>query len=123
MEDKFDIYHNRIFSLTKHYLKDTNYNGCLEDTEEHKRLMNEIFTINGTNFYPFIEHKEKEIRERIPEDYKKEFKKITNIKKSKLNYFSKLGLKTKNDPKIKNNYFRGIWLKNQWNKIKKNISH
>lgn len=122
MEDKFDIYHDRVLSLTKHYLNNSNYNGCLEDKEEHNRLMNQIFTINGTNFYPFIEHKEKEIRERIPESYKKEFQKITDIKKSKQNYFSKLGLKTKNSTKKKHNYFNGIALKNKWNKFKKSIS-
>lgn len=90
MTDKFDLYMKKSVSRTKHILSKTNYNGALENLERHKLLMKDCFTVDGQDYYQYIAHREQEIKDRLPEKDKKQFKALLRLKHKKMTYFDKL---------------------------------
>lgn len=90
MDTKFNLYLKNNTSRTLHILNKTNYNGTQPDSLLHQRLMQDCFTINGVDFYPYIARREVEIKEKVPNNQLKIFRIKKKQKFKEMGYIEQL---------------------------------
>lgn len=120
-QDKFPIYEERNVSIARHILSNSNYNGCVDNPDLHRQTMNEMFHINGMDFYQYIDGREKEFAEGLSEKSKFDLQALTLAKKNKMTYLEKVGQITQNDPQKKTQYFSAVKSQQEWKQIKKKM--
>ena len=88
-----------------------------------------MFTQNGINFYQYIEGREQEFIEMLPNETKQTFAELTQKKKDAMNYFTSVDLATDNDDSKKDAYvlaqknnLKNYRMKQAWNSLKSKIT-
>lgn len=118
-KEKYPIYINQAQSRAIHILNNTDYNGCQDkNPEEHHRLMHRICHINGIDFYKYIQGREQEFIQELPQEKKAQFAVRLKMKKKAMGYFEKVGQLTDNNPQQKYKHFQNLKFKHNWNKFK-----
>ncbi len=128
-KEKFDIYLAGNVSRTRYTLSKINYAGIIDHPQQHKELMKAMFTQNGINFYQYIEGREQEFIEMLPNETKQTFAELTQKKKDAMNYFTSVDLATDNDDSKKDAYvlaqknnLKNYRMKQAWNSLKSKIT-
>lgn len=114
---KLPLYYERNFKRTKNCLAGASYAGCIDHPQQHRQLMYKMFKIDGIDFSQYLNGKEDELLQKLPQNYKDEIVALMREKKQNMTYLDKVGLKTNNDSARKYNYFKGLKLKNRWNRL------
>lgn len=120
--DKYEIYVKRSVDRAIHLLKNADYNGCQDkNPAEHHRLMHRICHINGIDFYKYIQGREQEFIQDLPQEKKAQFAARLKLKKKAMGYFEKVGQLTDNNPQQKYKHFQNLKFKHNWNKFKEKL--
>ena len=120
-KEKFPIYIKRNADRAIYILREANYNGCQDNPKEHAQLMHQVFLIEGIDFYQFIEGREQEFINDLPQKQQERFSSLLKIKKNQMSYFEKVGQLTQNSPTKKDIHFQNVKRKHEWNKLTNKI--
>lgn len=120
-KEKFPIYIKRNADRAIYILREANYNGCQDNPKEHAQLMHQVFLIEGIDFYQFIEGREQEFINDLPQKQQERFSSLLKIKKNQMSYFEKVGQLTQNSPTKKDLHFQNVKRKHEWNKLTNKI--
>lgn len=116
--DKYKMYMKQSVSRTVHILSEADYNGCQDkNPAENHRLMHRICKIKGIDFYQYIQGREQEFIQDLPQDKKEQFAARLKLKKKSMGYFEKVGEITDNNPQQKYKHFQNLKFKHAWNKF------
>lgn len=114
---KLPLYCERNAGRAKRCLAKAPYLGCVDHPQQHRQLMYKMFKIDGIDFSQYLIGKENELRQKLPQNEKDAFAALIREKKQNMTYLDKVGLDTDNDSARKYNYFKGLELKNRWNRL------
>ena len=118
-QDKYKMYIKQSYTRAIMILGKADYNGCQDkNPEEHHRLMHRICNIQGVDFYRYIQGREQEFIQDLPQEKKAQFAARMKLKKKAMGYFEKVGELTDNNPQQKYKHFQNLKFKHNWNKFK-----